>query len=643
MIKVGLPPDSVKAKMQIEGVDPSILDNNPDAMVPEAASSSSQKVALKDHPTYAKFFKMIKNGVPIDAVRLKMRAEGVDVTFIDKSPDDLLALETEMEQMVTLMDHPIYGKYFRMLKVGLPKDAVKSKMKQEGANDSFLDKEPTDLVPLTAKAPTAASMKKVMGPAVRKKKLYWKAVDASKIGADSIWNTKNGEEDADNVEILKEEFEQLFVEQPSAAAKDKKPEKPVEQKKVKVNLIDAKRAQNAGIALARIKKSFDLVRKAVADMDEKEFSTEQLKSLGEYLPNDEESRVLKAFSGDLSQLGQAERYMLTMLGFQTAKKRLDCMVFKQQFNEKLNEIRGTVAAIDKACEQVKSSTRMKKVLKCILKVGNQMNDGAANIGFSLDSLLKLQAAKAFDKKTSVLQYVIMLIFRNDEACLNFPDDLEAVGEASRLMLDQVEGDRVTLQRGLDDSCKAFAEIQKDTSIDASEDSTRNQAAMTTFLNRAKRDCEALDLSLKQLKEKYASLLNYFGEEESLQSHEFFDTISKFVMEFSSTRDALEKARKAEEKKKKEAEAKAARAATIPVKGASSTAPATASSSSSKIAPPKPNGTPAKPTNGLPAKPPKPPNGLSPKPGAPESGGTVIQGGLLGNVVLKPSRRGSSIT
>ena len=43
-----------------------------------------------------------------------------------------------------------------------------------------------------------------------------------------------------------------------------------------------------------------------------------------------------------------------------------------------------------ACEDVRKSLRLKKVLKTILKVGNQMNDGDDNLGFSLDTLLKLQ-------------------------------------------------------------------------------------------------------------------------------------------------------------------------------------------------------------------------------------------------------------
>ena len=66
--------------------------------------------------------------------------------------------------------------------------------------------------------------------------------------------------------------------------------------------------------------------------------------------------------------------------------------------------------------------RFKKVLKTILKIGNQLNDqeGAERqAGFTVDSLLKLQNAKAFDKKTSILQYVVTLIHRSDVNCLYF--------------------------------------------------------------------------------------------------------------------------------------------------------------------------------------------------------------------------------
>lgn len=42
-------------------------------------------------------------------------------------------------------------------------------------------------------------------------------------------------------------------------------------------------------------------------------------------------------------------------------------------------------------------------------------------GFTLDSLLKLNTAKAFDKKTSILHYLVILAKRNDPTLLDFKD------------------------------------------------------------------------------------------------------------------------------------------------------------------------------------------------------------------------------
>lgn len=50
------------------------------------------------------------------------------------------------------------------------------------------------------------------------------------------------------------------------------------------------------------------------------------------------------------------------------------------------------------------------------------------MGFTVDSLLKLNSAKAYDKKTTVLQYVIKLLMRNDSDALHLANDLKSLDE-----------------------------------------------------------------------------------------------------------------------------------------------------------------------------------------------------------------------
>ena len=631
MLKVGLPRDAVKAKMQQEGVNPEMLERDPSELVvlkdhkgganssgggggahPDDSATSSSgagsgAVAIADHPKYGKYFRMLKVGLPRDAIKAKMQHEGMNPAYLDKDPAELIPIDSNSSNSssssssssgassssssggngnaaassgndegaqgggtkVAVAEHPLYAKYFKMMKVGLPKEAIKAKMQQEGANPAYLDKDPAEPVFLTEPkgsdggpaAPQAAAKSKASAssgaaggagkPKLRKKKLYWKALDASQVGSNSLWADKD-----DDILLDEAEFNQLFVESnedvqrraqvSSDAAVGMGGGGRMENKlRKRVNLIDMKRGQNAGIALARIKMSFNDVKEKVSLMDDGAFTTDQLRSLSDYLPTSEEATLIKAFRGDPEMLGQAEKYMKVMTGFTSAAKRIQVMIYKQQFQSRVLECGATLRAIESACDDVKMSVRLKKVLKTILKVGNQMNDGEKHLGFTLDSLLKLQSAKAFDKKTSILQYVIMLIYRNDEKCLAFPEDLKHCAEASRLTLDSAQQEQVALRQGLEASLRVIAEIKSE---DAAKNVPSSTASMAQFLVRARQSLDELDVKVENVRNKFTNLLAYFGEEAAMASQDFFTTLTTFVQEFVVARDNLERVRRLEAKR-----------------------------------------------------------------------------------------------
>ena len=92
----------------------------------------------------------------------------------------------------------------QMVKMGLPKENVKLKMTQEGMNAAYLDKDPQELVPLSeTKGEPAKKESVAKKPAVRKKKLHWKALDASKVGSDSLWADKDDDITLDEAEFNK--------------------------------------------------------------------------------------------------------------------------------------------------------------------------------------------------------------------------------------------------------------------------------------------------------------------------------------------------------------------------------------------------------------------------------------------------------
>jgi hypothetical protein len=225
MLKVGLPKSMVKTKMEQEGLDPSFIDKDPEEKVPVNDSppegAGAEMVAVQDHPKYSKFFKMLKVGLPKSMVKTKVEQEGLDPSMMDKDPEEKIPLNDAVQpaQQVAVQDHPKYSKFFKMLKVGLPKSMVKTKMEQEGLDPSFIDKDPEEKIPAEERDPgtptpklpspkkSPSPIKKL--PQIRKKKLHWKAIE--NVSADSVWATGNDEDD-DMFKLDKDEFEELFTE-----------------------------------------------------------------------------------------------------------------------------------------------------------------------------------------------------------------------------------------------------------------------------------------------------------------------------------------------------------------------------------------------------------------------------------------------
>lgn len=218
----------------------------------------------------------------------------------------------------------------------------------------------------------------------------------------------------------------------------------------------------------------------IESMDDKFFSIDQLVALQEYLPTREEIDSLSKFNGDESKLGPAERYMKTMMTCPNASKHIQCMMFKLQYFHRVVECKSVLTKIENACDDVKMSNRLKQVLKTVLRVGNQMNDGfsSQHVGFTLDSLLKLSSLKAFDNKTSILQYVITLIDRHNPDYLKFPEDLKNVTDASRLQIDLVGNEKQNLRQGLNKCIEFLKEFQSSNPPKTPGDKGPNASPMT---------------------------------------------------------------------------------------------------------------------------------------------------------------------
>lgn len=168
-------------------------------------------------------------------------------------------------------------------------------------------------------------------------------------------------------------------------------------------------------------------------------------------------------------------------------------------------------------------------------------------------------AKAFDKKTSVLHYLVKLMKQNDGSLLNVRDDLINIKAAELAVLDSLYGDfkalkdeiepiRLTVQAQAEKLEKAGLLVQmslkelteQKTSVRSIDsvpqynkiDHHTGRTPMERFsISAEARIIEALSYAGK-VKEKFAKLLEYFGEDGSMASNDFFGTMNTFLGDFT---------------------------------------------------------------------------------------------------------------
>jgi hypothetical protein len=212
--------------------------------------------------------------------------------------------------------------------------------------------------------------------------------------------------------------------------------------------------------------------------------------------------------------------------------------------------------IDQACDELRKSNRLRTLLGIVLEFGNRLNTAGQGTqgkaeAFTLDSLLKLKQTKAFDKKTTFLHYIALIVQRNDETLLNFADDIQTVIKAERVhwnqclsALDNMETQLENVRRmalheahkkkhaNIDDDNGILDDIDIDDDIamtleEEMEALKSTQTGIFT-LHAIKQLCDLyhkVDITMV----KFHNLLEYFGEDSvaKRKPHELFAIFSQF--------------------------------------------------------------------------------------------------------------------
>jgi len=557
MLKMGLPLGAVQNSMTKDGKDPTIMTLDPDKSLSSQLKGQDTGPPLKDDPDYSKYFKVSVQSV---------------ICFT-------------ISYYTVLTNTAFYS--LQMLKMGLPMGAVQNAMQKDGKDTSIITLDPEKSLSSQQSSKQKEAKKqpaKPKGPKVARKRLHWNKIDESKLSENSFWNQAKDESlqlvglDFDN-----EEFASLFTsEVGKKPATPKKEETKKTSSKQKVQLIDGRRRMNGSILLSKFKVDYKVLARQVDNMEYIKAEGNELRGMMQLLPTKDESLALRSYlpppdapqseiEESISKLGECEQYMAVMLDVSDAKEKFESMIFRAEFESHTDSIRDGTKVLLQACDAVKNSERFKKLLLYALKLGNAMNTGGNNEAVSaitLDSLLKLAEAKAFDRQTSVLHYLVSIVQKNDEDVLKLSEDFAPVKAAEYVAMDMLASELKNMEKGIDslknvvlkhlpedlpapseDTPEEY-ELRRANNFEGSNVDQLLATPMGKFSLSASAKIKSLSNEFGKGKTNFAVLLEFFGEDTSMTPEAFFCTINTFVSMFDQTHKELVRKEEAKARKKR---------------------------------------------------------------------------------------------
>ena len=210
--------------------------------------------------------------------------------------------------------------------------------------------------------------------------LYWDVITSRSVVEKSMWFQMNDRDIQLDTAMLDTEFTSKPMTFVLPVAEETKTSDVV-------NLLDAKREQNVGIAIGRLKVSTQQLHHALLFGD---FSV---------ITREDEQAACLAFSGDEKKLSSASRFAYELSDIPMVAIRFECCKTIITFDDEVARIRRIVQVYEANEKMMMNSAGIKQLMKLILAIGNYLNGESARggaWGFKINLLSKLSQTKTAD-------------------------------------------------------------------------------------------------------------------------------------------------------------------------------------------------------------------------------------------------------
>ena len=258
-------------------------------------------------------------------------------------------------------------------------------------------------------------------------------------------------------------------------------------------VLDLRRANNIAIMLHRFKKPFPTIRAAILELDTSALRLEEISSLGQYIPSNEEIAKLKSWKGDVGVLGPAERFFIEIMSIPRYRERLKILEYVQSFNDHVQEARGRIAGLKCCFSELRDCTELHEVMESLLAIGNYMNYGTSMgnaSGFRIDALLQASTMKANASNITLLEYLVKILQEsNEDLVRKLPERLMHLDEGVRSSISVIAEQISQMKQG----CRLIQ-----TEVENANDGDSLKSKLPEFYASAQTEVSELENDLKVL-------------------------------------------------------------------------------------------------------------------------------------------------
>jgi formin 2 len=118
----------------------------------------------------------------------------------------------------------------------------------------------------------------------------------------------------------------------------------------------------------------------------------------------------------------------------------------------MTEFEKRLRAVNSVFEKVRSSEKLKEIMKHILNLGNTLNQGTPKgsaVGFRLESLLELSKTYAPNSSMTLMHYLCKVLASKAPHLLDFYEDLQGLESVSEIKMNSLAEEKQVIYIGMD--------------------------------------------------------------------------------------------------------------------------------------------------------------------------------------------------